>query len=348
MNSSLSSGQQVTTGQLSASQIPNFKITERLGPVKLWPDILEKSLDTSSSTRPEFGAETHGSPASPMSKVHLEMLLSARDRNREMFCLAEDGAEGSSEGGAKSGAEALTISPWTKAPGEKLQGSGAVTLMRGKHIEKAAVNFSYVWGQSYPSIEKDYAGKPFVAAGVSLICHPHNPNAPIAHMNVRILKVGEGAEQVRWMGGGADLTPMIEFPEDTADFHGALRGVCERHPAKADYPKFKAWCDEYFFIPHRGNTRGVGGIFFDYVPLAEEHEASLLLDVAQSFCDAYGDILKRRVDMPFDDALKEKQLYWRGRYAEFNLVYDRGTRFGLMSGGNADAILASLPPVVKW
>jgi coproporphyrinogen III oxidase len=300
-----------------------------LGSTAKWPDVLATSL--------KF-------PSPPMAAVHanglsnplLHMLLAVRDRNRNMFRLREN-----------SNAE-IKVSPWMKSAEEKLQGSGEVSLVRGDALEKAAVNYSYVWGASYPSIEKDYAGKPFVAAGVSLICHPRNPHAPIAHMNIRILKVGEGPDQIRWMGGGADLTPMIGYEEDTQAFHLALQRVCERHPAKADYEKFKAWCDEYFFIPHRGNTRGVGGIFFDYVPLENDHEAELLLDLAQSFCDVYGDILGRRIDMPYDEALKEKQLYWRGRYAEFNLVYDRGTRFGLMSGGNPDAILASLPPVVKW
>lgn len=223
-----------------------------------------------------------------------------------------------------------------------------MTLLRGRHLEKAAVNWSCVWGPSYPSIEKDYSGKPFTATGVSLICHPRNPHAPIAHMNVRILSVGMPGEQVTWMGGGADLTPMVRYPEDTELFHRALERVCVDHPGIADYPRFKAWCDEYFFIPHRKETRGVGGIFFDYLTLSGENDLQLLLDVGQAFARAYGEILSRRLDMPYSDQLVDEHLHWRGRYAEFNLAYDRGTRFGLLSGGNTEAIFASLPPVVKW
>lgn len=265
----------------------------------------------------------------------VEMLLAVRETNRNLFTAVE-------------GSQAYQAKAWRKQgkSGEH-QGGGVMSVHRGEILEKAAVNMSVVWGDSYPSIEKDYAGKPFAAAGVSLICHPFNPNAPIAHMNVRSLRVGEGADAVTWIGGGADLTPMVRFEDDTADFHGAMKTVCENDP-KADYEKYKAWCDDYFFIPHRGDTRGVGGIFFDYVHIGHVDECAILLDLGQAFARVYGTILARRVEMPYDDELKERHLHWRGRYAEFNLVYDRGTRFGLMSGGNTDAILASLPPVVKW
>lgn len=266
---------------------------------------------------------------------YLDMLLAVRETNRDLFTALE-------------GAQRYEAKDWRKQgkAGEH-QGGGVMSVHRGDILEKAAVNMSVVWGDSYPSIEKDYAGKPFAAAGVSLICHPFNPNAPIAHMNVRSLRVGEGAQAVTWIGGGADLTPMVRFEEDTTSFHAALREVCERDE-KADYARYKEWCDEYFYIPHRGDTRGVGGIFFDYVHIGHVNECAILLDLGQAFARAYGAILARRLEMPYDDDLKERHLHWRGRYAEFNLVYDRGTRFGLMSGGNTEAILASLPPVVKW
>ena len=234
-------------------------------------------------------------------------------------------------------------SPWQRPEG----GGGVMSVLRGRDIEKSAVNMSLVMGDKYPSIESDYAGKPFTACGVSLICHTFNPQAPIAHMNVRVLTVGQGAEAVTWIGGGGDLTPMIPFDEDTSAFHQALQQACAAHPL-GDYPRFKAWCDEYFFIPHRGQTRGVGGIFFDYVRINSPEETLFLWLVGQAFARAYGSILARRLDSSFTASQKEEQLYWRGRYAEFNLVYDRGTRFGLMSGGHLDAIFGSLPPVVKW
>jgi coproporphyrinogen III oxidase len=270
-----------------------------------------------------------------LSKRELNLFLFVRDLNRAVFQAIDPKAE-------------LVIKPWTKSPQDGApQGGGVMSVMRGPVLEKAAVNMSVVCGPSYPSIEKEYSGLPFLAAGVSLICHPYNPNAPIAHMNIRILKVGSGDKMLFWWGGGGDLTPMQRFDEDTQFFHAGFKDACDSHP-KGDYAKYKDWCDEYFFIPHRGETRGVGGIFFDYLKVAGEDDLGLLLDTAQTFAYQYGEILQRRVSMPFSEELKEKHLYWRGRYAEFNLVYDRGTRFGLMSGGNTEAIFASLPPVVRW
>jgi coproporphyrinogen III oxidase len=166
-------------------------------------------------------------------------------------------------------------------------------------------------------------------------------------MNVRVLTVGRGADAITWVGGGGDLTPMIPYDEDTEEFHAALRKTCDDHPL-GDYPRFRSWCDDYFFIPHRGQTRGVGGIFFDYLPIKGPSDSAFLAMVGTAFARAYGNILARRLDTAFTAEQKEEHLYWRGRYAEFNLVYDRGTRFGLLSGGNTEAIFGSLPPVVKW
>lgn len=226
-------------------------------------------------------------------------------------------------------------------------GGGVISGARGEVIEKVAVNMSVVAGANYPNVESEHAGKPYTAAGVSLICHPHNPFAPIVHMNVRTISVGNPGEQKTWIGGGADLTPMVKFEEDTALFHKAFEEVCAQNRL-GDYPRFKKWCDEYFFIKHRNEPRGVGGIFFDYLEVSSLADCKLLLDVGQTLARVYGEILARRAQTPFNESDKEQQLYWRGRYAEFNLLYDRGTRFGLLSGGNVDAIFSSLPPLVRW
>lgn len=226
---------------------------------------------------------------------------------------------------------------WTRPEG----GGGRIGVVRGEVVEKAGVNVSEVFGEKYPAIEGEYAGKPFYAVGVSTITHMYNPNAPIGHMNIRVLSVGD----TFWVGGGADLTPFEVFPEDTADFHGALRRACR---SEDEYKKFSAWCDEYFYIPHRKSVRGVGGIFFDYLKGDFNEQLKFIEGVARAYTETFPKILARRKDLPFTAEKKDAQLYWRGRYAEFNLAYDRGTRFGFMSGGNTEAILVSLPPIVKW
>ncbi len=308
-----------------------FKTFKSTHPVRTLSDVLSSSIDESdpilSIAGPMLGQR--------LSHRELNLMTFVRNLNRAVFQAIDPRAE-------------LTVKAWNKAPVDGApQGGGVMSVLRGPVLEKAAVNMSVVCGPSYPSIEKEYSGQPYLAAGVSLICHPYNPNAPIAHMNIRILKVGTGEKSVFWMGGGGDLTPMVRFQEDTDAFHAGFKSACDAHP-RGDYGKFKDWCDEYFFIPHRGECRGVGGIFFDYLNVASEDDLGLLLNTAQTFAHQYADILQRRVTMPFSEELKEKHLYWRGRYAEFNLVYDRGTRFGLMSGGNIEAIFASLPPVVRW
>lgn len=296
-----------------------------------------KVLGEPAETDPLFAIACSGQAGTlPVPRYVFDLCLAVRNLNREMFHTVENG-------------ERVQAKAWRKTGSQgEAQGGGVMSLLRGQTLEKAAVNASVVWGPEYPSIEKDYAGKPYIACGVSLICHPLNPNAPIAHMNIRTLTVGApGQGQVTWIGGGADLTPMVQFEDDTRLFHDAMRSACQRNKL-GDYDRYRSWCDEYFFIPHRGETRGVGGIFFDYLHVGSPDDFQLLLDVGQEFAQAYGTILARRVALPYDEALKEKHLYWRGRYAEFNLAYDRGTRFGLLSGGNTEAIFASLPPIVKW
>ena len=222
-------------------------------------------------------------------------------------------------------------------------GGGTMGVLRGQVVEKAGCNVSAVSGTEYPAIEGEHKGKPFWAAGVSTITHMYSPMAPIAHMNVRCLEVGD----TFWVGGGADLTPFKVFDEDTRAFHGALEAACQGE-THGTYERYKAWCDEYFYIPHRKSVRGVGGIFFDYLKGDFGSLLHFLDKVTKAYCSVYPEILKRRVSEPFSADDKEAQLYWRGRYAEFNLAWDRGTRFGLMTGGHTEAIFVSLPPVVKW
>ena len=241
---------------------------------------------------------------------------------------------------AVDGAGKFEQKRWERAGG----GGGKMAVMRGKVVEKTGVNVSEVHGDRYPAIEGEYKDQPFRAAGVSTITHMYNPYAPIGHMNVRLLEVGN----VFWMGGGADLTPFLKFDEDTQEFHGALKAACDKHQGPGAYEKLTKWCDEYFFIPHRQSIRGVGGIFFDYLKGDFVTLFPFLQAVARAYVEVFPKILNRRKSQAFTPAEKDAQLYWRGRYAEFNLVYDRGTRFGLMTGGHAEAILVSLPPEVKW
>jgi coproporphyrinogen III oxidase len=225
-------------------------------------------------------------------------------------------------------------------------GGGTMAVLRGENVEKAGVNKSVVHGASYPAIEGEHKGKPFKAMGVSTITHMANPFAPIGHMNVRLLEVGD----TFWFGGGADLTPCFPFEEDTKAFHAALRAACDKNPCggSVSYEKFTKWCDEYFFIPHRKEVRGVGGIFFDYLKGDFDALFAFLRAVGDAYADVFPKILAKRKETAFTPADREKLLYWRGRYAEYNLIYDRGTKFGLMTGGNIEAIFVSLPPVVKW
>ena len=229
---------------------------------------------------------------------------------------------------------------WVRAEG----GGGTTGVLRGQIVEKAGANFSEVQGDHYPAIESELKDKPFRATGVSTITHMMNPFAPIGHMNVRLIEVGDKF----WFGGGADLTPMHPVEEDTTGFRKAFEEVCKAHPDEDAWQKFSHWCDEYFFIRHRNEPRGIGGIFFDYQKGSFTDYFPFVKLVAETYTEVFPRILNQRKDTPFTEEQKNAQLYWRGRYAEFNLVWDRGTRFGLMTGGNPEAIFVSLPPVVKW
>lgn len=225
-------------------------------------------------------------------------------------------------------------------------GGDTRVLADGHRIEKAAVNVSAVWGEA-PERFAQVAGVPsatFHATGVSIIVHPHNPHAPTFHANLRYFEVDDG---VAWFGGGADLTPHYLYAEDAHHFHGVIKACCDRHRV-ADHAAWKTACDEYFFLPHRGEARGVGGIFFDRLTDDLPDVWAFSQDLGKHLVDAYVPILERRSDMPYGDDERRWQELRRGRYAEFNLVWDRGTKFGLETGGRIESILASLPPRARW
>mgnify|MGYP003376652504 FL=1 len=244
--------------------------------------------------------------------------------------------------------------PWEKPIGSNLQGSGITKIAEGGDIfERAGCGFSHVSGPRLPPSATQHrpelAGAPFEAMGVSLVFHPRNPYVPTVHMNVRMLSAkAEGKEPVRWFGGGMDLTPYYGFKEDAVHFHQTCKNALA--PFGADkYPCFKTWCDEYFFLHHRNEQRGIGGIFFDdFSDLGFEQSAAMMQAVGSNFMKAYAPIVMRRKDTPYGEREREFQLYRRGRYVEFNLVWDRGTHFGLQSGGRTESILLSMPPLASW
>jgi coproporphyrinogen III oxidase len=237
---------------------------------------------------------------------------------------------------------------WTKSPGHPLEGGGESRLMRGAVFEKVGVNVSHVWGVLPQAARAQVSGAEasdgsFVACGISLVAHMTNPYVPTVHMNLRYLATSRA-----WFGGGADLTPTFPFEEDTREFHAALQRACDAYREDA-YAQFKAWCDRYFYLPHRHEPRGVGGIFFD--DLSSDDTAAdfaFVRSVGEALLGVYPNIVTRRKDTPYDEAARERLLYKRGRYVEFNLVYDRGTRFGFSTDADPEAYLMSLPPVVKW
>ncbi len=242
-------------------------------------------------------------------------------------------------------------------PGERGGSARPRVLEEGRHIEKAAVMFSHTRGESLPAAatarRPELAGRGFEAVSVSLIVHPRNPYAPTSHANVRFfLASKDGADPVWWFGGGFDLTPTYGFDEDCVHWHRVAREAVE--PLRDGwYRRMKRWCDDYFHLPHRGEPRGVGGLFYDdfgpqELPGGFDQGLELTLRVGQGYLDAYLPILERRSALPFGERERDFQLYRRGRYAEFNLAWDRGTRFGLQSGGRIESILASLPPLVRW
>ncbi|MGN6270993.1 MAG: oxygen-dependent coproporphyrinogen oxidase [Sphingomonas sp.] len=261
---------------------------------------------------------------------------------RDSICAAFEAIE------AEAGSEArFAFTPWDRAdPCGEPGGGGVRGTMKGRVFEKVGVNVSTVGGSFEGEFAKSIHGADtdprFFATGISLVAHMANPHVPAVHMNTRFLVTTK-----RWLGGGADLNPPIPNDADTADFHASLKAACDAHDPEY-YPRFKKWADDYFYIPHRKVHRGVGGIFYDHLEGDFAANFAFTQDVGRAFLDIYPKIVRRRMGEPFTEADIVRRNAWRGRYAEFNLVYDRGTLFGLKTGGNIDAILMSLPPVATW
>ncbi len=250
--------------------------------------------------------------------------------------------------------QAFLVDHWTKPKGEPLQGEGITMILEdGGVFERAGCGFSHVTGPSLPPSATQHrpelAGLPFEAMGVSLVFHPRNPYAATVHMNVRSITVVNGEGQpVSWYGGGLDLTPIYGFEDDAIHFHRVCRDAVQPF-GKDLYPRFKAWCDRYFYLKHRNEPRGIGGLFFDdFAELGPEADQAMWMAVGNCLIDAYLPIVQRRKDLPYGEREVDHQRYRRGRYVEFNLVWDRGTHFGLQSGGRTESILLSMPRHASW
>lgn len=261
---------------------------------------------------------------------------------RDRICAAFESIE--REAGSDA---AFQYKAWNRDDDPEAKGGGGVQgLMKGRVFEKVGVNVSTVGGAFAPEFAKTIHGAGedpnFFATGISLVAHMANPHVPAVHMNTRFLVTTK-----RWFGGGADLNPATPYEGDTSDFHARLKAACDAHDAD-HYPRFKQWADEYFWIPHRKVHRGVGGIFYDHLEGDFDANFAFTRAVGEAFLDIFPAIVRRRMATPASEADRARLLAYRGRYAEFNLVYDRGTLFGLKTGGNIDAILMSLPPVATW